>query len=85
MLLLASLGLALTVRFGAFVGAVVIGALWCLRVLGLALAPLQTANGIGASLPVLWSTSPALVLCAIALLAIAAIMLPTEINTAKDQ
>ena len=81
MLLLASLGLALTVRFGAFVGAVVIGALWCLRVLGLALAPLQT----GPSLPILWRTSPALVLCAIALLAIAAIMLPTEINTAKDQ
>ncbi len=85
MLLLASLGLALTVRFGGFVGVVVIGAIWCLRMLGLAQAPLQTANGIGASLPVLWRISPALVLCAIALLAIAAIMLPTEINTAKDQ
>jgi hypothetical protein len=84
MLLLASIGLVLTVRFGAFVGEVAVGALWCLRVLGLALAPLQTANGVDTSLPVLWRTSPTLVLVAVILLVVAALLLPTEINTARD-
>jgi len=84
MLLLTSIGLVLTVRFGAFVGAVAVGALWCLRVLGLALAPLQSTNRVDASLPVLWRTSPTLVLVAVILLVVAAITLPTEINSAKD-
>jgi hypothetical protein len=84
MLLLASIGLVLTVRFGAFVGAIAIGALWCLRVLGLVLAPLQTANEVDTSLPVLWRTSPTLVLVAVILLVVAALTLPTEINTARD-
>ena len=82
MLLLASIGLVLTVRFGAFAGAIVVGALWCLRVLGLALATTHVAD---ASLPILWRTSPALLVFAIVLLLIAALVLPTEIHTARDQ
>jgi hypothetical protein len=82
MLLLASIGLVLSVRFGAYAAAIVIGALWCLRVLGLALA---TTNVAYVSLPILWRTSPALLVFALALLVIAAITFPDEINTARDQ
>jgi hypothetical protein len=85
MLLLASIGLVLTVRFGAFIGAIVVGALWCLRALGLVLASLRATMEINATLPVLWRTSPALMAFSLALLVIAAIALPTEINAARDQ
>jgi hypothetical protein len=85
MLLLAGIGLVLTTRFGAFAAMVAIGALWCLRVLGLVLSPLQIGDGIGASLPILWHTSPALIVFSIALLVIAALLLPTEITTAGDR
>jgi hypothetical protein len=47
MLLLTSISLVQTVRFGAFAGAIAVGALWCLRVLELALAPFQAAKRNG--------------------------------------
>jgi hypothetical protein len=85
MLLLAGIGLVLTVRFGAFIGAIVVGALWCLRALGLVLASLRATMEINATLPVLWRTSPAIMAFSLALLVVAAIALPTEINAARDQ
>jgi hypothetical protein len=85
MLLLASIGLVLTVRFGAFVGAIVVGALWCLRALGLAWTSLHASIEINATLPILWRTTPALIALSLALLVIAAMALPTEFNAARDQ
>jgi hypothetical protein len=85
MLLLASIGLVLTVRFGAFVGAIVVSALWCLRAFGLVWTSLQATIEINVTLPILWRTTPALIAFSLALLVIAAIALPTEFNAARDQ
>jgi hypothetical protein len=85
MLLLASVGLVLTVRFGAFIGAVVVSGIWCLRVLGFVLTQATGQNGVDASLPVLWRTSPAIVFAAAGLLIIAAIALPTELRAVRDR
>jgi hypothetical protein len=84
MLLLASSGLVLTVRFGAFVGAIVVGALWCLRALGLVWTSLHATVEINATLPILWRTTPALIALSLALLVIAVMSLPTEFNAARD-
>jgi hypothetical protein len=85
MLLLASIGLVLTVRFGAFVGGMVVGALWCLRAFGLVWASLHATIEINVTLSILWRTTPALIAFSLALLVIAAIALPTEFNAARDQ